>query len=264
MRGQSGRALGCLLRRARWWRCYAATPRWLLPGLGCVLLCCLQVANEVKGALGSVKNFLESIKLSHKHRRMLAEGEADVEEWPKMQALHALPPPETIVDHELHAMHDHVERSIMSAHVEGMRKFREMQPEAFDVKKLILIKNMKLKFDQVHPALVGKLGEGGPLPGADRGRVLNRGRRFRSERARHQHRHPGIENSGSPRSAVGSEMHDSPWPPTRRPSIFCNPCTGRMNTDLWLCAIRGGAFLRRTTAWGVLHNPPPFFRWPKF
>ena len=45
--------------------------------------------------------------------------------------------------------------------------------------------------------------------------------------------------------------------------------------ELWncCCSIRtwydrddpggGGAFLRRTTAWGVLHNPP-FFRWPNF
>ena len=45
-----------------------------------------------------------------------------------------------------------------------------------------------------------------------------------------------------------------------------NPALPRHRCSVWTGTVphRGGAFLRRTTAWGFLYDPPPFFRWPKF
>ena len=92
--------------------------------------------SDIEQFLGSIKNAIESIKIRSRSRRVLLEGHAP------------LPTPRDMVEEHVYSMHEQAERAMYNAHVEGFRKFREMQPEAFGG-MLLQIKSLRIRLEQV-------------------------------------------------------------------------------------------------------------------
>ena len=102
-----------------------------------------KVANDINGGLSAVKNFLGSISLQHERRRLL-EHDPSVPLHRQQERRRRLleddpagPRPENVVEAHLHRMHRRAHLTVMEAHAEGMRKFVEMNPQAFDPMTLV-------------------------------------------------------------------------------------------------------------------------------